>query len=82
MVRFGFARNQAEKDAWEVKDYQDSLTARVADHHDANDNGEEHINVKGGRDNAGGYKQNYRAYLLALAAYMGLVLARSLVMKK
>lgn len=68
MGGFGFSQSQAEKDAWEVKAYQDTLASRVADHHNAM--GDENYEV-GEEKNAGGYKQNYRAFVLAFAAYMG-----------
>ncbi|KAG7558181.1 hypothetical protein FFLO_02908 [Filobasidium floriforme] len=71
MGGFGFSRSQAEQDAWEVKAYQDTLAARVADHHNAM--GDENFEV-GEEKNAGGYKQNYRAFVLAFAAYMGIIL--------
>jgi len=68
LAGFGFSRSQAEQDAWEVKAYQDTLASRVADHH--NGLGEETYDA-GQEKNAGGYKQNYRAFVLAFAAYMG-----------
>jgi hypothetical protein len=68
MGGFGFSQSQAEKDAWEVKAYQDTLASRVADHHNAM--GDENFEVSEEK-NAGGYKQNYRAFILAFAAYMG-----------
>lgn len=75
---FGFQQSQAEKDAWEVKAYQDSLASRVADHHNAL--GEEGYDVDEEK-NAGGHKQNYRAFLLAFAAYMGWVTGDSLFLE-
>lgn len=69
MIRLGFSRNQAEKDAWEVKEYQDSLIAQAAAHHDSL--GSESERDDSSSADAGGFRQNYRAFLLALAAYMG-----------
>jgi len=68
---FGFQRSQAERDAWEVKDYTDHL-ADTTGAHNAGESGEEYDAEYA--KNAGGFKQNYRAFILAFAAYMGIIL--------
>jgi hypothetical protein len=65
---FGFQRSQAERDAWEVKDFTDHI-ATTTGNHNSTETGEEYDPEYA--KTAGGFKQNYRAFILAFAAYMG-----------
>jgi hypothetical protein len=60
---YGFRQSQAEKDAWEVKEFQDALTAQRGGNVDAT--------AKETQEELGGFRQHSRAILLAFAAYMG-----------
>ncbi|KAJ9121401.1 hypothetical protein QFC24_004739 [Naganishia onofrii] len=65
--KFGFKPSKNEQDAWEVKRHQDSLAM--------------HLNTDGTytqrtatKAELGGYRQHWRAVMLAVAAYFGIIL--------
>ncbi|GHJ90136.1 hypothetical protein NliqN6_6538 [Naganishia liquefaciens] len=64
---FGFTRSQREQDAWDVKAHQDSLTM----HENADGTFSQRHASKA---ELGGYRQHWRAVMLAIAAYFGIVL--------
>lgn len=76
---FGFSRTQREQDAWEVKAYQDRLqsgshSTEVPDNIDELDHAKMQNQAAKDKAEFGGFRQNWRAFALAIAAYNGYVL--------